>query len=122
MKSLSINSCKKVFVQLVVGFTFGEEYLLGYDPMMKHRDDEIITISVDGEEYAVVEKLFSSFMMRGHVTQCWCVHKGDQEFFIKDSWIDINRQLSEITVLEKIIDVEHVLTLTTGGDVLLPDS
>ena len=62
-KSLSINGCKKVLVWLVAGFTFGEEYLLGYDPMMKHRDDEIITISVDGEEYAVVKKLFSLFVM-----------------------------------------------------------
>ena len=33
----------------------------------------------------------------------------------------INWQLSEITVLEEIVDVEHVPTLTAGGDVLLPD-
>lgn len=98
-KSLPINGCKKVLLRLVAGFAFGEEYLLGYDPMMKCRDDEIITISVNGEEYTIVEKLFSSFAMRGCVTQCWHVRKGDQHFFLKDSWIDTNQQLSEIMVI-----------------------
>lgn len=89
-KLLLINGCKKVLVQLVVGFAFGEEYLLGYDPMMKCHDNEIITISVNSEEYTIIKKLFSSFTMRGHVTQCWHVCKGDQHFFLKDSWIDTN--------------------------------
>ena len=88
--TLLIGDCKKVLVQMVVGFAFGEEYLLGYDLTMKHHDNEIIAILVDGEEYVVVEKLFSSLAMRDHVTQCWHVCKGDQEFIIKDSWMNIN--------------------------------
>ena len=85
-KPHSLASSKRVLVQLVVGFVFGEEYLLGYDSMMKDSGGVITTILVSGEVYTIIKKLFSLSMMRGCATQCCHVWSIDgQEYIIKDS-------------------------------------
>ena len=117
---LLLEESKRELVQCIVGFSFG--HLLGYDLTMKHSAGNTITaISISGEQYTVINRLFKSSVMRGCTTQCWHVHGKDSiEYIIKDSWID-SRQVNEIEILGELTGVENVSTLVKGWDVTLPD-
>lgn len=116
------NKCKNELLRLIAGFAFGPEHLLGYDPTMKRSGNKITTITVKEEEYTVDKRLFTSVTMRGRATQCWTVcSKDGKRYILKDSWIDIRRQLNEIAILKEISDVANVPTLIEGWDVQLPD-
>ena len=109
--AIPLHSNKRRLVQFIVGFSFGDEHLLGYDPMMKHSGGDIITaISVNGQEYAIINRLFKSSVMRVRATQCWHVRSGDgTKYIINDSWIDSK-------VGRKHIRLHHVTQSITFRD------
>jgi hypothetical protein len=112
-----------VFLRILVGFMFGNNYLIGHDPSMRQNEkDEITGITIAGQEYEVVRKLFFSPSLRGRATQCWHVKRDGQEYIIKDCWIQVGRTHSEIAMLERIKDVTCVPTIICGEDLQLPDS
>ena len=119
---LLLEESKRELMQCIVGFAFGDEHLLGYDLMMKcSAGDTITAISIAGEKYTVIRRLFKSSAMRGHATQCWHVcGKDSVKYIIKDSWIN-SRQVNEIEILGELTGVENVSTLVKGWDVTLPD-
>ena len=65
-------------------------------------------------QYFIIAKCFSSSVIRGHATTVWFVSKlvppSDQKeiFVIKDSWVNIERQLSEEEILEGLGDVDCI--------------
>ena len=72
-------------------------------------------IYVDGMQYFIIAKCFSSNVIWGHATTVWFVSKSvppssDQKdiFVIKDSWVNVERQLLEEEILEGLKDVECV--------------
>ena len=87
-KLLLLSKSKKELLQLIVGFAFAQEYVLGYD-MMKGSDNAI-TANMINKEFTAIKRVFRSSIMRGHATQCWHVKSTDgKEYIIKDSWINI---------------------------------
>ena len=121
-KPLPLSKSKKELLRLIAGFAFAQEYVLGYDETMKGSGDAITAITINGEEFTVIKRVFRSSTMRGRATQCWHVRSADgKEYIIKDSWIDTRRQLNEIDILREISDVVNVPTLVTGWDVCLPN-
>ena len=68
-------------------------------------------IYVDGIQYFIIAKCFSSSVILGHATTVWFVSKsvplGNQKdiFIIKDSWVNVKHQLSEEEILQGLKDV-----------------
>ena len=121
-KLLLLSKSKKEFLQLIVGFAFAQEYVLGYDKMMKGSGDAITANMINEEGFTVIKRVFRSSTMRGHVTQCWHVKSTDgKEYIIKDSWINTRWQLNKIDILHKISDIVNIPTLVTRWDVCLPN-
>jgi Fungal protein kinase len=110
-----------VFLRVLVGFMFGNESVLGRDTTMRlGADDEVVGITVGGQEYTVVKKIFSSETLRGWGTQCWHVRHDGQDYVIKDSWIHTGWKHSETEMLEIIRGIPCVPTINHGEDLQLP--
>ena len=121
-KLLLLSKSKKELLQLIVGFAFAQEYVLGYDKMMKGSGDAITANMINKKEFTVIKRVFRSSMMRGHATQYWHVKSTDgKEYIIKDSRINIRWQLNKIDILHEISDIVNVPTLVTRWDVCLPN-
>jgi hypothetical protein len=117
-----IENDRLILLRIIAGLLFGDDSVIGYDKTMRHGDNgEIIAIMVAGEEYSVVEKIFSSETLRGRATQCWRVRKDVKDYVLKDSWIHNGRTASEIETLKLIFDVEGVPKLIAGEEVKLPN-
>jgi hypothetical protein len=62
-----------VFLRILAGFMFGDDHLIGHDQSMRRNvDDQIVGITVAGQEYDVVKNVFSSQTLRGRATQLAC--------------------------------------------------
>jgi hypothetical protein len=103
-------------------FYFEDDSVIGYDTTIHHRNNsEIIVTMVAGEEYSVVEKIFSSEMLRGHTTQWWHVRKDVKDDVLKDSWIHNGCMASKIETLKLIFSVAGVPKLIVSEEVKLPN-
>ena len=119
-KLLLLSKSKKELLQLIVGFAFAQEYVLGYD-MMKGSNNAI-TANMINKEFTAIKRVFRSSMIRGHATQCWHVKSTDgKEYIIKDSWINIRWQLNKIDILHEMSDIVNIPTLVTKWNVCLPN-
>ena len=107
-----------VLLRILAGFMFSSSEVIGYDPSM-HRgpQNDIKAITVQGMEYTVIEKIFSSETVRGRATQCWRVRRDGVEYVIKDSWCVRERE-SEITTLETLKGMEGVPQLFASEDLM----
>ena len=70
-------------------------------------------IHVDGVQYFIIAKCFSSSVIWGRATTVWFVSKSvppgnDDVFVIKDSWVNVERQFLEEEILEGLKDIECV--------------
>ena len=71
-------------------------------------------IYVDGIQYFIIAKCFSSSVIWGHATTVWFVSKlvppGDQKdiFIIKDSWVNVRCLLSEEEILQGLKDINCI--------------
>lgn len=108
-------------VRILTALVLGDSFLMGYDPTMRRGPGgDIISIMVDGDEYRVVKKLFSSTSLRGRATRCWHVERDGEQFVIKDSWIHEGRTSSEIDILVEIAAIDCVPTFIKGEDLKYP--
>jgi hypothetical protein len=108
-------------LRILTGLMFAEEHVLGYDPTIRRGpDDTIVAISIDGAEYQVVKKLFSSSSLRGRATRCWHVKNDKEQFAIKDSWIHEGRRSNEADILRQISGVACVPILIAAEDLKHP--
>ena len=109
------------FLQIIVGFMFSPDDIIGFDPTMTQSSDgsgTVQKITVNGVEYTIIECIFSSETMRGCATWCWHVSKGEKHYAIKDSWC-LQSQKLEPEVLVKMVDVEGVPCFVDWEDVTL---
>ena len=119
-ETLSYNECALTLLSLLAIFMFGTEESIGYDTTMRRGpDDNIKAITVAGDDYTVLRKIYSAETLRGRATQCWHVKKDGQEFAIKDSWVHLGRSSNEINILKKIEGVRDTPALHVGEDVKL---
>jgi len=79
-----------------------------------------MAISIDGVEYQVVKKLFSSSSLRGCATRCWHVKNDEEQFAIKDSWIHEGRKSNKADFLWQISGVACVPILIAAEDLKHP--
>ena len=115
----NIHQDALVLLCILVGLMFCPERQIGYDDSMyRVPDGNIITITVNGQEYVVVRKIFSSETVRGHATQCWLVRQDRQTYILKDSWC-IRSQASESDMLKCLDSIQHVLHLYDSEDLKL---
>jgi hypothetical protein len=112
------------FVRLIAGLAFGQEDVLGYDPLVTCQNGEATDILVNGNQYHIVRCLFKAVVLRGRGTVCWLVEKDGEQFVIKDTWADVDRQWQEWEFLNKckehkiqnvpyLLDVENIITDST---------
>ncbi|KAI6046600.1 hypothetical protein EDC04DRAFT_2598029 [Pisolithus marmoratus] len=73
-------------------------------------------ITVDGMQYFIIAKCFSSSVIQGHATNVWFVTKSilagsdpNNIFVVKDSWVNAECQLSEEQIFEALKNIECVL-------------
>jgi hypothetical protein len=115
----NIHQDALVLLRVLVGLMFCPERQIGYDDSMyRAPDGNIITITVNGQEYAVVRKIFSSETVRGRATQCWLVRRDRQTYILKDSWC-IRSRASESDMLKRLDGVQHVPHLYDSEDLNL---
>ena len=97
---------------------------LGLDPYVKinARGDPTM-ITVDGQEFQVVEPIYSLDSFLGRGTHVWLVTKDGNRYIIKDSWIQEDRVTSEVVFLQKMAAHPEihgcVPELICGGDVVI---
>ena len=88
------------FVRLIAGLMFGSDTLLGYDPTALRRDGFVTDVFVNGKQYQIGCTLFTSQVLRGRGTVCWLAVVDSQQFAIKDTWADKDRQCEEAKFLQ----------------------
>ena len=101
-------------LHILCAAAFAPTSSLGLEDTFDCRLHPVITI--DGEQYFIIGKCFSSSVIRGRATTVWFVSKSvppdkDQKniFVIKDSWVNIERKLSEEEILKGLENVDCVL-------------
>lgn len=114
------------FFRILIGFMFGDEYILGIDTSMsRDQDDKITTISVyddkgRAETFRVVAPLYSVQSLLGRGTKVWRVEKDEKHYVLKDSWILATRP-SEVATLNALKGIAGVPTVIQGGAVYHPE-
>jgi hypothetical protein len=94
--------CKHhIFVRLIAGLMFGSDQLLGYDPTVLRQNGFITDVFVNGKQYQIMCALFTSQVLRGRGMVCWLATADGQQFVIKDTWADKDRQWEEAEFLQQ---------------------
>lgn len=112
-RSYDLHESPLPLLRTLCAATFAQTSWLGLEDTFDCRLHPVIY--VDGVQYFIVAKCFSSSVIRGRATTVWFVSKSvppgsDQKeiFVIKDSWVNVERQLLEEEILEGLKDVDCV--------------
>lgn len=112
-RSYDLHESPLPLLRTLCAATFAQTSWLGLEDMFDCRLHHVIY--VDGVQYFIIAKCFSSSVIRGRATTIWFVSKSvppgsDQKeiFIIKDSWVNVERQLLEEEILERLKDVNCV--------------
>ena len=111
-RSYSLHESPLQLLRILCAATFAQTSWLGLEDTFDCRLHPVIY--VDGIQYFIIAKCFSSSVIRGRTTTVWFVSKsvplGDQKdiFVIKDSWVNVERQLSEEEILQGLKDVDCI--------------
>ncbi|KAI5987298.1 hypothetical protein EDD15DRAFT_2173804 [Pisolithus albus] len=113
-RSYDLHESPLLLLRILCATTFAPASWLGMDDTFDCRLHPVIT--VDATQYFIIAKCFSSSVIRGQATNVWFVAKSipagsdpNNIFVVKDSWVNVERQLSEEQILEALKDVECVL-------------
>ncbi|KAL1700327.1 hypothetical protein EV121DRAFT_214415 [Schizophyllum commune] len=119
------------FLRIILGLTFLPKYRLGYDRSITTTDSGHRQLTVDGEDYQILNRVGKDAGIRGMGTVYWrCLRLSDStEVIVKSSWIDRSRKLTEDVYLDRAaecgvegvptkIAFEHVTT-SQGDDTIL---
>ena len=94
---LNIDQFPEEFLQILLGITFADGIILGFDPTISpvKDDQKQIQISLPDQDYVVFidTLLFSSRSLHGWGTTIWCskvtiCKQPEEEVILKDSWVD----------------------------------
>ena len=111
-RSYSLHESPLQLLRILCAATFAQTSWLGLEDMFDCRLHPVIY--VDGVQYFIIANCFSSSVIRGCATTVWFVSKsvppGDQKdiFVIKDSWVNVECQLSEEEILQGLKDVDCI--------------
>ena len=112
-RSYDLHESPLPLLRILCTATFAQTSWLGLEDTFDCRLHPVI--HVDGVQYFIIAKCFSSSVIRGRATTVWFVSKSvppgsDQKdiFVIKDSWVNVGRQLLEEEILEGLKDVDCI--------------
>ena len=108
---LNIDEFPKEFLRILLGITFADGIILGFDPTISpvKDDQKQIQISLPDQDYVVFVDtlLFSSGSLHGRGTTVWCgkvtiCKQPEEEVVLKDSWVDPLRRFTEGRILKML--------------------
>lgn len=110
---IEIHEHPKLFLHVVLGFTFAEPEVLGFDPTITLKDGDLKggQIAVGSTQYIIDDVLYVEGVIRGRGTVCYRAHHESEPavyLVIKDSWIDTSREEREFEILRKLDDVPGI--------------
>ncbi|KAG8214275.1 hypothetical protein J3R82DRAFT_9219 [Butyriboletus roseoflavus] len=112
-RSYDLHESPVPFLRILCAATFAPTSYLGVDDTFDCRLHPVITI--DGKQYFIIARCFSSSIIRGRATTVWFVSDSvpprsnpKNIFVIKDSWVNVERQLQEEDILNLLKDVDCV--------------
>ena len=111
-RSYDLHESPLQLLRILCVATFVQTSWLGLEDSFDCRLHPVI--HVDGMQYFIIAKCFSSSVIRGRATTVWFVSKSvppsnqKEIFVIKDSWVNVECQLSEEEILEGLKDVDCV--------------
>ena len=85
--------------------------------MHTNNEEKVESISCDGKEFKVVNAIFKAQSLVGRGTHVWLVEYEGKRYILKDSWVEISRQVSEFKRLEDLKGIKGVAQLFCGADV-----
>jgi len=117
-ESFDINVHPDRFIRLIAGLSVTEPAIIGYDPTIEtDSSGRPRSIEVGSQRYQIVNTEFVSDMIRGRGTACFHARLGDDEYAIKDSWVNMALKRGEEEMLLAARDVKGVPELVLKADV-----
>ena len=84
-KDYDITQNALILLYIIAGFMFAnDETLIYHSTMHCGENSSIVAITVAEKEYIMIDKIFSSDTLRGHVTQYWHVQRNGVAYVITD--------------------------------------
>ncbi|KIK15954.1 hypothetical protein PISMIDRAFT_16145 [Pisolithus microcarpus 441] len=112
-RSYDLHESPLALLRILCATAFAPTLWLGMDVTFDCRPHPVITI--DTTQYFIIAKCFSSSVIWGQATNVWFVAKSipagsdpNNIFVVKDSWVNVERQLLEEQIFEALKDVECV--------------
>jgi hypothetical protein len=105
-------------IHILATLCFGSPTAIGYDPSVTTNSrDETTHITCDKVTYKVLHCIYRVQSLVGRATHVFLVELNNQQFILKDSWIEQSRPYSEMRHLKRIRRVQGVPILHQGWDV-----
>ncbi len=107
-KPFDINEEPGLFLHVIVGSLYLDEYQFGLDPTIRITDSKSKEIEVDGEWFDIIDVIHIEGGLRGRGTVCYHVRKGDKDYIVKDRWVDVRHAEREANILKKLSGLKHI--------------
>lgn len=105
-------------VHLLATLCFGSPGAIGYDPsVLTNSRDETTAIICDTVTYKVLHCIHAVQRLFGRATHVFLVESNNQQFILKDSWVETSDPYSEMRHLKRIQGVQGVPVLEHGWNV-----
>lgn len=121
-RSYDLHASPLPLLRILSAATFAPASWLGMDDTFKWQLHPVII--VDDIQYFVRAKCFGNSGIRGRATTVWFVSKtippdegSDEIFAVKDSWVNVERQLLEEEILDSLKDVDCIPKVVTAWTV-----
>ncbi len=122
-EAFNIHDDPRKFLRIILGILFVDSAHLGYDPSIYHKGSNSVEkyIKVNHVEYKVdCIYIEPGIKVRGTV----CYHGVDQrdnsEVVIKDSWVDVARQETEVEILNHLNEGDEASLCNSDGARVVP--
>ena len=106
-----------VLIHIVAGLCFGSDKAVGYDNTMKMGQDGVEVIMYAGDEFKVINLIYTTQSLIGQATHMFEVERNKQRYILKDAWIEECRPVSEVEHLKTIAGIEGVPKLICAEDI-----
>ncbi|KAH7921358.1 hypothetical protein BV22DRAFT_1132339 [Leucogyrophana mollusca] len=123
-------------IRVLVAFLYLPPQYLGYDPTVKlvsfprELHPFLPIVRVGKHIYTIQSLCFSSDVVRGRATKCWCVERvqavklatPNHRYVVKDCWTNTDRQYREEVILQGLAGIKGVPTLIKAWTVKIGGS
>lgn len=121
-EAISVHDNPQKFLRLIIGLLFADEEYLGFEPTLRKGEGGSLFIETGGVDY-MVDCIYNEFGIKGRGTVCYHgVSQVDKsEVVIKDSWVDVGRQETEVGILMKLNERKPEELSTPDGVRVIPE-